>query len=106
MAVDTPSIQIIVTLTDSDESKSAYSGAGVKVDDNDGFSRDSTFMTELEDTDEIQQDNFDEQEKLDQLEQLSDESEILNVESKGEMEKSNTEVEDKYVDNATSIEQA
>ena len=31
-----------------------------------------TFLTELEDTDEIQQDNIDEPEKLDQLEQVSD----------------------------------
>ena len=79
MGAETPSIEINDTLTESDETKSIGAGFEVKVDDNDGFSRDSTFMTELEETDEIQQDNIDEQGKLDQLEQLCDELEIWNV---------------------------
>ena len=59
-------------------------------------------MNELEDTNKIQQENIDEQGKLDQLEQLCDESAIL----KEEMEESKSGVEEELVDNTVSIEQA
>jgi hypothetical protein len=99
-AEDTPAIEIIDILTDSDETKSIDIGSDVKVD-NDEFTRDSTFMTELEDTNEIQQENIDEQGKV---EQFCDESAIL----KEEMEESKSVVEEQLVQihYTVSIEQA
>ena len=102
-AEDTPSIEIIDILTDSDETKSSDIGSGAEVKvDNDEFTRDSTFMTELEDTIEIQQENIDKQGKLYQLEQLCDESAIL----KEEMEESKYVAEQKLVDDKESFQQA
>jgi hypothetical protein len=99
---DTPDIEMIDIITDSDETEyiDIGSGAEVKVD-KDEFTRDSTFMTELEDTNEIQQENIDEQGKLCQLEQLCDESAILTE----EIEESKSVVEEKLADNSVFIEQ-
>merc|ERR1711892_1098110 len=113
-AADTLAVKTVESVIESVISESVDTSSGVEavtvVENTECSNRDSTFITEIEDTEEIPSENFTEQEsanKLNQLEKSIEESEkeFPIEESIGAIEEVTPSIEDKCTDIVESIEE-